>query len=141
MNTHTRKQRLWVVFTDQTDLWWLRFLPKGFRHCFVIIHDGRNWITVDPLSHCMEVSVQDLPPEFDLPGWLKDQGHTVLRARRVQDSIHPAPFMPFSCVETVKRVLGLRGRFIFTPRQLYRALQKPASRQTQFFTGVLSWEV
>lgn len=24
-----------VVFSDNTDLWWLRWLKPGFRHCFI----------------------------------------------------------------------------------------------------------
>jgi hypothetical protein len=138
---HTRQQRLWVVFTDQTDLWWLKFLPKGFRHCFVIIHDGKNWITVDPLSNTMEVVVQDVPKEFDLPRWLKEQGHVVLRVRKMPDEAKVAPVMLFSCVEAVKRMIGVRERFILTPRQLYRHLQRPAKTSSFFERGVLSWEV
>ena len=123
MKAHTREQRLWVVFTDQTDLWWLKILPKGFRHCFVLIHDGRNWITVDPLSSRMEIVVQDVPQDFDLPAWLKSEGHIVLRARKMEREAKPAPMMPFSCVETVKRILGIHARGVITPWQLYQHLQ------------------
>ena len=34
----------------------------------------------------------------------------------------PAPLMVFTCVEAVKRVLGLHRRLVFTPWQLYRHL-------------------
>jgi hypothetical protein len=138
---YTRQQRVWVVFTNQTDLSWLKILRKGFRHCFVIIHDGQNWISVDPLSNRMEVVVQDVPQGFDLPGWLKDQGHVVLRARILPHEFGIAPVRLFSCVETVKRILGIRGGMIFTPWQLYRYLQQPQKSENCFKKGILSWEV
>jgi hypothetical protein len=141
--THTlRQQRVWVVFTDETEIAWLRLLRRGFRHCFVLIHDGRHWITLDPLSHRTEVVVQEMPPAFDLPGWLKSQGHVVLRVRAQEPARKPAPLMLFSCVEAVKRVLGVRARLVLTPWQLYKFLQKPRPEYSGALRrGVLSWEV
>lgn len=128
-----KNQKVWVVFTGQTDLPWLKILRPGFRHCFVLLHDGKHWITLDPLSNYTDISVHHVPQEFNLPQWLRDRGHRVIETtlNRVQK---PAPFMIFTCVEAVKRVLGLHKRFIFTPWQLYRHLEKQ-------FEGELSWEV
>ena len=39
-----------------------------------------------------------------------------------RDITKPAPFMLFTCVEAVKRVLGIHRRGIVTPWQLYRHL-------------------
>jgi len=36
--------------------------------------------------------------------------------------VKEAPWMPHTCVEAVKRVIGLHARFIITPWQLYRHL-------------------
>ena len=38
------EQKIWVVFSGYTDLRWLKFLKSGFRHCFVLLHDGKRWI-------------------------------------------------------------------------------------------------
>ena len=35
-----------------------------------------------------------------------------------------APWGPFTCVEAVKRVLGVRARFILTPWRLYKFLRE-----------------
>ncbi|HSK38647.1 MAG TPA: hypothetical protein VK943_02660, partial [Arenibaculum sp.] len=72
--------RAWVVFCGQADLVWLRLLRRGFRHCFAVLNDGERWITVDPLSPCLEVAVQPVPAEFDLPRWLRERGHVVVPA-------------------------------------------------------------
>ncbi len=118
-----RHKRAWVVFTGDTDLAWLRFLKPGFRHCFVLLHDGRHWVSVDPLSNYMEVLVHHLPPAFDLPAWLRDRGQHVVAAPLCRTVQCCAPLGVFSCVEAVKRILGLHNRFILTPWQLYRFLQ------------------
>lgn len=116
-------QKAWVVFSGQTDLAWLKVFKPGFRHCFVLLNDGQRWVSLDPLSNHTEISVHHhVPPEFDLPYWLENRGHRVVETF-VERHKSPAPFMLFTCVEAVKRVLGLHKRFIFTPWQLYRFLR------------------
>lgn len=124
----------WVVFTGQTDLPWLKIFKPGFRHCYVLLNDGHHWLSFDPLSNYTDVSVHHLPPAFNLPLWMKDRGHKVVPAR-VERSLKPAPWMVFTCVEAVKRVLGIHARFIFTPWQLYRHLTKHHDPEGEF-----SWE-
>lgn len=112
----------WVVFTGETDLPWLRILRPGFRHCFVLMNDGRHWISLDPLANHTEVTVHHVPPEFDLPGWLSDRGQKVIAAPVSRVKMRAAPVGFFTCVEAVKRVLGLHDGFVFTPWQLYQRL-------------------
>ena len=134
-------RKAWVVFSGQTDLAWLRLLKPGFRHCFVLLNDGQRWVTLDPLSNYMEVAVHHyVPPEFDLPRWLAARGFKVVQSEIAHEK-KPAPFMLFTCVEAVKRVLGLHKRFIITPWQLYRHLTKTHTNTHHRFEGELSWEV
>jgi len=134
-------QQAWVVFSGQADLPWLRFFKPGFRHCYVLMNDGSHWITLDPLSSHMDVQVHHVPQDFDMPRWLKSRGLCVMRAdlSRVEK---PAPWMAFTCVEAVKRVLGLHKRLIFTPWQLYRHLIKIKQQSlTMKEKGDFAWEV
>lgn len=122
LSEYAKEKHAWVVFTNQSELVSVRFLKKGFRHCFVLIHDGVHWVSVDPMANYMEVAVQNVPGDFDLPGWLKKQGHAVIDAplsKRVKTS---APVMLFTCVEACKRILGIHKISIITPWQLYRHL-------------------
>lgn len=160
-----QSQKAWVVFSGQTDLAWLKILKPGFRHCFVLLNDGKRWVSLDPLSNYTDIIVHHhVPPEFDLPLWLKGRGHEVVETN-INRARKPAPFMLFTCVEAVKRVIGLHKRFIITPWQLYRYLQgrvdgtqsvlalwipfvqAPAKPERQrddvcnFNKGDLSWEV
>lgn len=129
-------QSAWVVFSGQTDLPWLKILKPGFRHCFVLLHDGERWVTLDPLSNYTQVLVHHhVAADFDLPLWLERRGMCVLRAN-VKRVTKPAPWMLFTCVEAVKRVLGLHKFFIFTPWQLYSYLRCQSK-----IKGEVAWEV
>lgn len=131
-----KDQKAWVVFSGQTDLPWLRWLRPGFRHCFVVLHDGMHWLTVDPMLHRMDVRVhRDLPRDFDLPRWLAGRGQFVMPAAVDVKRRKPAPWRPFTCVEAVKRVLGLHAGFILTPWQLYRYLNNHTQKE------IFAWAV
>ncbi|HYD65520.1 hypothetical protein [Azospirillum sp.] len=114
--------RAWVVFSGAAELWWLRLLRPGFRHCFVALDDGRHWVVVDPLAPFTDVAVLGVPAGWDVPGWFRSLGMTVVAAPVRRGLTRPAPWGPFTCVEAVKRVLGLHAPFVLTPWQLYRRL-------------------
>ncbi|WP_114393160.1 hypothetical protein [Oleisolibacter albus] len=117
-------RRALVVFCDSEagGLWWLRLLKPGFRHVFVALEDGAHWITVDPLSPHTDVAVQPVPAGFDLAGWFRRQGMTVVQTRLCRPPARPLPPAPFTCVEAVKRILGLWAPAVLTPWQLHRHL-------------------
>jgi len=138
-----KHQHIWIVFKDETDLPWLKILKPGFRHCYAVMNDTKHWIVIDPLSNYTDISVHELPVDFNLPLWIKNQGHTVMRAY----AHHPqkqAPIAAYSCVEAIKRLLGIHSMFMITPWQLYKFLRKKQTIQT-FQTqvnqkGDLAWE-
>lgn len=122
--------RVWVVFDDNADMWICRFLQPGFRHCYVLYHDGNTWVSLDPTANYLDVSVHGhLAADFDLPNWLRSHGHTVIPARMSRGDKRPFHFAPFTCVETVKRFLGLRCRWTLTPFQLYKKLLMDITRE------------
>lgn len=135
----TNQNKYWVVFTGKTDIWWLKFLKKEFRHCFVLMNDGRQWISIDPLSAFTDIQTYaHIDCTYDLPQWLMGQGYHVINASINIHHIKPAPFMLFTCVEAIKRILGVHQRTILTPFQLYKFLSKQTS---QTMKGEQSWVV
>ncbi len=113
-----------VVFTDATELWWLRLLRRGFRHCFVALSMPSGWVVVDPLSHRTSVAYFPGSQEFDLAGWYRQHGMAVVAVENHSPYRRCAPPLPYSCVESVKRILGIRAAFVLTPWQLYCHLNK-----------------
>lgn len=111
-----------VVFTDQTDLAWLRFLRPGFRHCFAVVQADGAWVIVDPLSHYTALRVVPELAGWQPEPWFRHLGMTVVATEGREPPHRLAPWRPYTCVEAVKRVLGLRLPGVFTPWQLYRAL-------------------
>ena len=112
--------RALVVFSGKADLGWLRLLRPGFRHCFVLLELGDSWVCVNPLAHRTSVEVWSLDPATDLLGWLRAQeGLIVVETTLRHPPRRPSPIGLYSCVEAVKRVLGLQERWVLTPGQLH----------------------
>jgi hypothetical protein len=118
----TLQTQAFVVFTGQADRPWLCWLKAGYRHCFVLLHDGERWISLDPMLNHTDVQVHNVPQDFDLPCWLETRGNIVVRTELCRTHKKSAPIMPFTCVEAVKRVLGIHDIRILTPWQLYQHL-------------------
>jgi hypothetical protein len=114
--------RALVVFSGGTSVAWLRWLRPGFRHCFVAVDDGVEWLTIDPLVHRLEVRASGLPSGFDLAREYRRMDLTVVEVSPAPVALRAAPPGLFTCVETAKRVLGIRAWRILTPWQLYRFL-------------------
>jgi hypothetical protein len=124
--------RALVVFSGRTGVRWLRWLKPGYRHCFVAVDDGIEWLTVDPLLHRLEIRASGLPSAFDLAAEYRRRALDVIEVVPEAVPLRRAPLGLFTCVETAKRLLGVRARRVLTPWQLRRwllaaAAAKPAS--------------
>ena len=120
-----------VVFVDHAACPWLLPLKRGFRHCFAALRQDGRWLLIDPLKQHLEVRL--LPPAagFDLAALYVAQGHRVLRRGPPPQGGDPPPpprrggslLRPLTCVETVKRLVGVECAWTLTPWQLFRHLQ------------------
>ena len=128
----TATEEVLVVFVDHAACPWLRPLRHGFRHCFAALRQDGRWLLVDPLKRRLEVRL--LPPAdgFDLAALYVTQGHRVLRrdpppqgeAGRPPPRRGAGPLLrPLTCVETIKRLVGVECAWTLTPWQLFRRLQ------------------
>ena len=115
---------MWVVFSDDTDIRFLKMLKKGYRHCFIIMMQGERWILIDPRADKTDIRLLPHPVSFNFPRYFIQQGKTVIKARGIETPSKIMPVFPCSCVETVKRVLGIHRRWVITPYQLYKSLIK-----------------
>ncbi len=112
-----------VVFSDQSNIGWLRILRRGFRHCFAIAANDAGWVIMDPLSH--RTTLHTLPPlaANELADWYRARGYRAIIVQLHEPPRKPAPFALFTCVEAIKRLLGIHRRAIITPYQLWLFLR------------------
>ncbi|MGN0929529.1 MAG: hypothetical protein ACI4N3_02720 [Alphaproteobacteria bacterium] len=114
---------VWVVFSPVTTLWYLKFLHVGFKHCFLILEDNGYFFIVDPLSSKIELM------SFHILGdrlikELENYDMKVVKTS-INENVSPSwKFGIFTCVEVVKRILGISSVRVITPYQLYKYLLK-----------------
>lgn len=117
--------RIFIVFSGETELRWLRILKPGFRHCFALIDNGRHWTVFEPLAGYFEIQSLDVASAVDLPLMYAAAQHmTVIEATAIAQPRRQAPPAILSCVEAVKRLIGLHHPLIITPHQLYQHLNR-----------------
>lgn len=121
-----KKLRALLVFHNPEDARYKRILKYGFWHVFAALeveptHEGneRMWITVDGVD--MQFATQVVAPaSYDLAGWYREQGLTVLETYRGAEP-DLRWFVLANCVGLVKRLANLHAPFwVITPYQLFR---------------------
>lgn len=113
---------VWIAFSGKADARFLRMLKPGFRHCFALMRGADRWLMVDPMLHRMDITATECAPDFDLPAWMRARGYRVVRAPAFTTAQRMSFPAPFTCVEAMKRLIGLQDWRVFTPWQLYRRL-------------------
>jgi hypothetical protein len=129
-------QRIWIGFGGRADQLWLRLLRPGFRHCFAVLEDAEGWTVVEPLSGRLLVTRPVVRPGFDLTGFYRRAGLTVV------GPFLPGPpaagllpaLSPYSCVAVCRALLGAGTPFAMTPLGLFRALEKYAHDRNKYLT-------
>lgn len=114
---------VWVVFSPVTTLWYLKFLRRGFKHCFVILEDNGYFFIVDPLSSKIELMTFHILGDM----FIKEFEKLDMKVVKVfiNDNVATSwKFGIFTCVEVVKRILGISSIRVITPYQLYKYLLK-----------------
>jgi len=109
-----------VVFVEQTECHCLRWLKRGFKHCFVALKTNDRWIICDSLKNKIEFSLVTLPSNFSLSDFYRRQGYTVLAKSGSPNGIS-STIVPevMTCVSVVKRIIGIRSFWTLTPWQLF----------------------
>lgn len=104
-----------ICFTEaERPLWFMRYLKKGFSHCFLLVHDkgdvfkydfGHGVMRIDRLS---SDDVQDIVKSCIIIE---------------QEIISGKTGIVFTtCVGFIKALIGLKAPLVQTPYQLYKRL-------------------
>ncbi|MCW8915041.1 MAG: hypothetical protein OQK24_04215 [Magnetovibrio sp.] len=128
-------RRAMVAFGGHAEYKSLRLLRPGFRHCFAVIESQGNWVMYNPLSIGTQLDIWPAGSEETLCLWLEEHDYKVIMAEVKPLDLAPLPWSIFSCVEAVKRVLGVRAPWIMTPWQLYKSLTKNDGKKSLTFAS------
>ncbi|MFA6019085.1 MAG: hypothetical protein WC722_02400 [Rhodospirillales bacterium] len=112
----------WVGFRNNVGLVWLTGLRPGFRHCFLLLRTENLWLVYDPLSHHTRLDL--VAGGDELLEIFSAQGCRLIPAIVAEPPCRPQSWRPYSCVEAVKRALGLQAGWVLTPWQLYCHLSR-----------------
>ncbi len=112
-----------IGFSADTDLWYLKFLKKGFRHCFLFCGDEYQTFIIDPVCNKIEVSIVPCGVNYVIKLLTLQNVLSVKVVKKYTPKFHLRLGI-FTCVEVVKRILGISNIFIITPFRLYKYLQK-----------------
>lgn len=118
----TGSARVIVVFEDRAAAAGFRWLRAGFRHCFCLLRRPVGWIVCDPLKSRTHLDVIMPYDEHDLLLNYSQKKLTALVGHCLDAHPKIEFLRPLTCVEIVKRVVGLRAPMVWTPYQLFRAL-------------------
>lgn len=119
-----------ICFSDQTNLFWLKALKRGFRHCEIYLKSAEEtYIHLNSLSNIMTIQTNTNTSMARLFRDLSSKGHTCLWTS-LPTSIpqEVAPLLPLTCVEVAKRLLGIHKYSILTPWQLYQYVKEQSKK-------------
>jgi len=116
--------RALVAFGGNAVLPWLKLLKPGYRHCFVLVEEAGGWILYNPLSHRTELAFHAGLTGEDIAEHYRLAGYEIVETFVLGAPRRQAPVRPYSCVEAVKRALGIHSGRVLTPWQLRQYLKK-----------------
>jgi len=114
------RTELYLVYEDRNPgFWWQRFLKKGYKHVYAVHYDGFFWIKTDLTIGYLDIEVLPVHDRATIKTVLKGKSkHQYVKAWR--KTRYRSIFAPWSCVEAMKALLGIRAWWILTPYQLFK---------------------
>lgn len=122
-----RFSEYYVCFGGNKTHWWTKFLKKGFYHCFLLAREKDNWLIVDHVMGYTDIICLE---NTDALKVIRDKGYRVVKTQQnsvLSNKCHI--FRLFTCVETIKHILGITTPLIFTPYQLYKYLKNEENKR------------
>ena len=100
-----------------------KVLKPGFQHVQALRRDGRVWVAVYPHIEFVDVHLlrSDGTPSQLYPDCTIQHVVAMRDHGRMYSTFHVGPW---TCVEVIKSLLGIRSPWLRTPWQLYRYIQR-----------------
>ena len=120
----TSKVQAYVVYEDKAnEMWWQRFLKKGYQHSFLVIFDGYFWIKMELTIGFMDIHVLPFYNNDTIEDVMRGRDFTYQYVQAWRKTRYRSILAPWSCVEAIKAVIGVRAMHVLTPYQLYKYIE------------------
>ena len=127
----TEEMTFYVAFRDSAGLfWWLRWLKKGFGHCYYMVDVEGGVIVVE--HHSSRFTTDFFA--VDAEALAKRQiGHMNTRVVKFTHRPEPKPTyrLNMSCVALTINGIGLQQKLAITPYTLYHTLLRLGGKELQ----------
>jgi hypothetical protein len=108
----------------------LKWLKKGYRHCFAYQQVDDGWVLCDPIRDSLLLRSAPAVPTRALLSAVAAIEASAVAFRCVGHGKRMPWLRPITCVEVCNRVAGRRCGWLITPYQLFRHLAlKRAERE------------
>ena len=121
---------VFIVYT-KTKTRWQKILKDNFGHCFIIARDEYNWLKLDARKPLLISQILPFLAEEEdqLMTFLKNSYEScTIQKKRIKIDLDKSNHIPslrfWTCVSFIKYALGIKRRFVLTPWQLYKYLNK-----------------
>lgn len=121
------RTRVYFVYSNSDHRhWYVNFLKKGFQHVYCVKFDGFFWTRMDLSLGWTDFDVLHFDRYDTIKDVLKGQDVTYQYVERWREPRYRVRtlFAPWTCVEAMKSLIGIRKPLVFTPYQLYKHLEK-----------------
>lgn len=118
--------KFYLVYQQKENFhWWGRLLKRGYKHVFAVHFDGLFWIKTDFLLGWTDISVLCYDYKDSIHDITEGQEVVIQYVERWRKPRYRVPFLfaPWTCVEAMKSLLGIRAWWVLTPYQLYKYLR------------------
>ena len=112
-----------VFFTNESPKWWVQYLKVGFRHCFVALRSGNDWIIYDPLLKSTTFCVIPNYTASMLKEHFKQLGCLNIEVD-VRNTTNNRMYLATTCVTRVALAIGIPSKPWWTPYKLYKEIIK-----------------
>ena len=121
------EQDWYVVFTNTPgSRGYRKLLKRGFHHCYCMTKSeaGLFWIVVQPHWSHTEIDYRSAEAFPFVEDYTGSEAVVVPYGARIDPKQHCAQLGILTCVDVVKRHLGIRAPLVFTPYQLFKYIRR-----------------
>ena len=114
--------KYYFIYEDKECHWWNKWFKIGYKHVYAIKFNGLFWIKMEFALGYTEFDVLPYDWHDTINDVLEGQKVTIQHVKAWRKPRYRVRliYAPWTCVEAMKSLLGIRAWWMVTPYQLYK---------------------